>query len=191
MSKAKLPGPSSSDRTDPSFHRLREDTDTRKLVLRQGLRLRDSLCFLIGALVAVSIYRHYCQNEAISPPPPPPFAPPGPALPPGMAACVARKTHRVFGHLVKGGDEIEEGEEGEEYSLALDNRFLSAFVNKTCVLAGGTGDPCDIHVGEAYADEVFKGMEVEYSASMLLSDIALFSVSQLGGIPRPTGTFYW
>ena len=71
---------------------------------------------------------------SMSPPPPP--APP----------CEARVIRNVFA-----GVPGEESEEGEVQSLALDNPFTATFFDMGCLQAGGTGDPCHVHVAEACA----------------------------------------
>ena len=69
--------------------------------------------------------------------------------------------------------------------MAIDNPFVSTFVNRTCLLAGGTGDPCDVHVAETYFDLLFESLGLGSLVSVWLSTLALFSLAQLGGIPKP------
>ena len=121
-----------------------------------------------------------CCSEPPSAPLPPPALPPVPMLP---APCAARTVHTVVAGIF---EEADGEEEGETLALLVNNPFTSHFFNMTCLRDGGTGDPCDIHVAEAYADEVFKGLRMEYLVSLVLSVAALFSLSQLGGIPRPS-----
>ena len=46
----------------------------------------------------------------------------------------------------------EEEEEEEAAGSAIDNAFGPTFFDFDCLRANGTGDPCDAHVAEAYAD---------------------------------------
>ena len=76
----------------------------------------------------------------------------------------------------------------------VDNPFVNTFFNINCILANGTGNPCDVDVAASFTDELFGTLRVEYSITLIASLVALFSYAHLGGIPRPTdawGTFFW
>jgi hypothetical protein len=83
----------------------------------------------------------------------PPSLPPLPMLPPGE--CIAYDAQsRTFEGLVDYG----EGEEGEATAaFVLDSPFAPTLFNYTCLRAGVTGDPCDVHVAETYIDQVRVG----------------------------------
>ena len=70
-------------------------------------------------------------------------------------------------------------------SLAVDSRFAASVFNMTCLALNGTGDPCDLHVAEAWTDEIFGGLRIEYITTTFLSVIMYFSFAMLGGAPRP------
>ena len=137
-----------------------------------------------------------CCDVDPSPPPAPPSVPIG---------CPARQVRQIFaGTSVQFSDgalSVEEGEEGEEAKAAkeittelIDSPFTSTFYNMTCLQAGVTGDPCDEYVVEAYFAEILGGLAIVYMLSIVAAGQALFSTSQLGGIPRPSdrrGIFFW
>eukprot|EP00966_Prymnesium_polylepis_P056167 1299305-Prymnesium_polylepis.1 len=70
--------------------------------------------------------------------------------------------------------------------MAIDNPFVDTFFDMKCLRRGGTGDRCDVHVAEAYGDEMFEGLRIDYLLDIPVSIMALFSFAQLGGIPRPS-----
>lgn len=118
--------------------------------------------------------------------------------------CKSRTVRNVF----EGTGLGESGEE-EIMGLEFDNKFTTTFYNMTCLLHGGTGDPCDAHVGEACAlcqfrtrppsrpasvlslsgsdaDEMFSGLTILFILSTIVSVVALYAFAQPGGIPRPS-----
>ena len=78
---------------------------------------------------------------------------------------------------------------GESSTHLLKNPFAATFVTEACSV-----DPCDLRLTDEYFDEVFKGLQIDYNIALIITGYALFSVGQLGGIPRPTGfmsTLFW
>lgn len=158
---------------------------------------------VIGVLIGAGLSSSLGESPSVSPPPSSPPAPLLPPLPPGSLKCTAydAKSSRTFDGLVEyeEGDEMEEGEEAAV--LALNSPFAQTFFNYTCLRAGVTGDPCDVHVAETYVDLLFQSLRVDSIASLWVSDVFLFSLAQLGGIPRPctkedgkndwTGIAFW
>ena len=71
-------------------------------------------------------------------------------------------------------------------NVTLDPRFVSAYFNLSCLEVNGTGDPCDVHVATEYADLLIGGLRVEYLVLTVASTMGLFSLAQIGGIPRPS-----
>ena len=71
-------------------------------------------------------------------------------------------------------------------NVTLDARFVSTFFNLSCLEVNGTGDPCDVHVASVYTDLLIGGLRVEYLVLTVASTMGLFSLAQVGGIPRPS-----
>ena len=67
----------------------------------------------------------------------------------------------------------------------LDEIFIVPFFNLSCIAANGTGDPRDAEVARSYSGEMFGGLRIEYLVFTFFSVLSLFSLAQLGGIPRP------
>ena len=67
----------------------------------------------------------------------------------------------------------------------LDEMFIVPFFNLSCIAANGTGDPRDAEVARSYSGEMFDGLRIEYLVFTFFSVLSLFSLAQLGGIPRP------
>ncbi|EOD34348.1 hypothetical protein EMIHUDRAFT_98740 [Emiliania huxleyi CCMP1516] len=97
-------------------------------------------------------------------------------------------------------EEEEIATEGDGASLGFSNAFAPTFFDFECLLANGTGDPCDAYVAEAFADQMFAPLRVDSLVRLWLSTIFLYSLAQIGGIPRPrfidrridwTGTVFW
>ena len=51
--------------------------------------------------------------------------------------------------------EEEEGKIITEERIGFTNTFAPTFFDFECLLANGTGDPCDAYVAEAFADQMF------------------------------------
>ena len=84
--------------------------------------------------------------------------------------------------------------EAEEYKImtekvgvshSFSNPFASTFFDFECLLANGTGDPCDAYRAEAYADMMFVNLRVDSLMWLWLSTIFQYSLAQGAGIPRP------
>ena len=68
------------------------------------------------------------------------------------------------------------------------------FFNLTCIATNGTGDPCDVHLAEEYTYRMFSALRFDRLVVEFLAVVAVFSLAQIGGIPRPTdwnGLFFW
>ena len=81
--------------------------------------------------------------------------------------------------------ETEEGEIVTEERIGFSSPFAPTFFDFECLLANGTGDPCDAYVAEAFADQMFVPLRVDSLVRLWLSTIFLYSLAQIGGIPRP------
>ena len=78
-------------------------------------------------------------------------APPSPAADSAVSRCAAYSANAGLfeGLLDRADGGTDEGD--ETAALAIDNPFATTFFDFDCLRTGGTGDPCDAHVAEAYA----------------------------------------
>jgi hypothetical protein len=74
---------------------------------------------------------------------------------------------------------------GSPQNRTLDEMFIVPFFNLSCIAANGMGDPRDAEVARSYSGEMFDGLRIEYLVFTFFSVLSLFSLAQLGGIPRP------
>ena len=71
-------------------------------------------------------------------------------------------------------------------SELLRTEIVATFFNATCIAANGTGDPCHVHDAEMYTQRMFSVLELYSLFAIYVSFNISFSLSMLGGIPRPT-----
>ena len=72
--------------------------------------------------------------------------------------------------------------------------YVRTFFNVTCLATNSTGDPCDLHLAEEYTHHMFSALRFDRLVMEFLAFVAIFSLAQIGGIPRPTdwnGMFFW
>jgi len=72
--------------------------------------------------------------------------------------------------------------------------YVRTFFNLTCLATNSTGDPCDLHLAEEYTHRMFSALRFDRLVMEFLAFVAIFSLAQIGGIPRPTdwnGMFFW
>ena len=149
-----------------------------------------SVCcaLLVGALIG-AILCGWRDTDG----PTAPFAPPTPPSSVITSGCAAYNAGHSFdglqytmtadGLVEAEGEAEEEGEALAEHGI--NNVFAPTFFDFQCLLGNGTGDPCDAHVAEAYADQMFEPLRIDSQVSLWVSLIVLFSLAQLGGVPRP------
>ena len=162
---------------------------------------------ILGAVLYVNGFAPRASElqPRLDPPSPPP-APPGISSSCTIYHASAAVLEGVMHTMTADGlkeVEVEEGEiatEGDGASLGFSNPFVPTFFDFECLLANGTGDPCDAYVAEAFADQMFVPLRVDSLVRLWLSTIFLYSLAQIGGIPRPRfidrridwpGTVFW
>ena len=72
--------------------------------------------------------------------------------------------------------------------------FVPTFFNMTCIATGHTGDVCDVHLATEYTRAAFAELRVDHQVVQVVSFAAMYSLAQLGGIPRATsarGAIFW
>ena len=82
----------------------------------------------------------------------------------------------------------------DDISELMREAYVHTFFNVTCLAANGTGDPCDLHLAEEYTHRMFSALRYDRLVAEFLAFVAIFSLAQVGGIPRPTdwnGLFFW
>ena len=82
----------------------------------------------------------------------------------------------------------------DDISELVREAYVRTFFNVTCLATNGTGDPCDLYVAEEYTYRMFSALRFDRLVTEFLGFVAIFSLAQIGGIPRPTdmiGTFFW
>ena len=165
------------------------------------------VCVLLGAVLYVNGFapRTSELQPRIEPPSPPP-------RPPGISSSSCTM-YRASAAVLEGvmhtmtADglaevETEEGEIVTEDHIGFSNPFAPTFFDFECLLANGTGDPCDAYVAEAFAELMFVPLRTDSLVRLWLSTIFLYSLAQVGGIPRPRpidttcgidwpGTVFW
>ena len=73
-----------------------------------------------------------------------------------------------------------------DVSELMQMAFVDTFFNASCIAAGATGDPCDVHMAHEYTHRSFAALRVDSLIAEVLSLMASFSLFQVGGIPRAT-----
>ena len=124
--------------------------------------------FVLGFACLLLVQGLVRAQEGAPPPPPPP-----PALP-ATTVCLH--------------------EPDTPPSALITEIITPIFFNATCLIGGGTGEPCDLHVAEEYTDRMFRMLRVDSLVAMYVSFIVSFSIGMLGGIPRATdwnGLVFW
>ena len=82
----------------------------------------------------------------------------------------------------------------DDISELMREAYVRTFFNLTCLATNGTGDPCDLHIAEEYTYRMFSALRLDRLVMEFLAVVAIFSLAQIGGIPRPTdwnGLFFW
>ena len=82
----------------------------------------------------------------------------------------------------------------DDISELMREAYVHTFFNVTCLATNGTGDPCDLHVAEEYTHRMFSALRFDRLVAEFLAFVVIFSLGQVGGIPRPTdwaGMFFW
>ena len=82
----------------------------------------------------------------------------------------------------------------DDVSELLREAYVHTFFNMTCLATNGTGDPCDLHLAEEYTYRMFSALRFDRLVTEFLAFVAIFSLAQIGGIPRPTnwnGMLFW
>ena len=82
----------------------------------------------------------------------------------------------------------------DDISELMREAYVRNFFNLTCIATNGTGDPCDVHLAEEYTYRMFSALRFDRLVVEFLAVVAVFSLAQIGGIPRPTdwnGLFFW
>eukprot|EP00964_Phaeocystis_antarctica_P094911 scaffold61536_cov31-Phaeocystis_antarctica.AAC.1 len=82
----------------------------------------------------------------------------------------------------------------DDVSELMREAYVRTFFNVTCLATNGTGDPCDLHIAEEYTYRMFSALRFDRLVAEFLALVAIFSLAQIGGIPRPTdwnGMFFW
>ena len=82
----------------------------------------------------------------------------------------------------------------DDVSELVREAYVRTFFNVTCLATNGTGDPCDLHIAEEYTHRMFSALRLDRLVTEFLAIVAIFSLAQIGGIPRPTdwnGLFFW
>ena len=82
----------------------------------------------------------------------------------------------------------------DDISELMREAYVRTFFNVTCLATNGTGDPCDLHLAEEYTHRMFSALRFHRLVAEFLAFVAIFSLAQVGGIPRPTdrnGMFFW
>ena len=82
----------------------------------------------------------------------------------------------------------------DDISELMSEAYVRTFFNVACLATNGTGDPCDLHLAEEYTYRMFSALRLDRLVAEFLAFVAIFSLAQIGGIPRPTdwsGLFFW
>ena len=74
----------------------------------------------------------------------------------------------------------------DDTSELIREAYVRTFFNLTCLATNGTGDPCDLHIAEEYKHRMFSALRFDRLVAEFLAFVAIFSLAQVGGIPRPT-----
>ncbi|EOD29784.1 hypothetical protein EMIHUDRAFT_113574 [Emiliania huxleyi CCMP1516] len=165
-----------------------------------ALLTTNTCCAAFLGMVLVVLYQHsYASGvgEVQPRPPPPPIssydydydvAPPPPTSSCAIYHAGAAVLEGVMHTMTADGlteVETEEREIVTEERIGFSSPFAPTFFDFECLLANGTGDPCDAYVAEAFADQMFVPLRTDSLVGLWLSTIFLYSLAQIGGIPRP------
>ena len=74
----------------------------------------------------------------------------------------------------------------DDISELMREAYVRNFFNLTCLATNGTGNPCDLHLAEEYTYRMFSALRFDRLVMEFLAVIVIFSLAQIGGIPRPT-----